>query len=46
MIMLHYFWDMPLREIGQVLNITENNAKVRLHRSRIKLQGYLKQVND
>jgi RNA polymerase sigma-70 factor (ECF subfamily) len=46
MVMLHYYWDMPLREIGQVLNITENNAKVRLHRSRIKLQGFLKQVND
>ena len=46
MVMLHYYWDMPLREIGEVLNITENNAKVRLHRSRIKLQGFLKQVND
>ena len=43
MIMLHYYWDIPLREIGTVLQISENNAKVRLHRSRIKLQGFLKQ---
>lgn len=46
MIMLHYYWDMPLREIGTVLQISENNAKVRLHRSRIKLQAFLKQVKD
>jgi len=46
MIMLHYYWDMPLREIGIVLQISENNAKVRLHRSRIKLQAFLKQVKD
>ena len=45
MIMLHYYWDMPLKEIGVVLNITENNAKVRLFRSRNKLQTMLKQRN-
>jgi DNA-directed RNA polymerase specialized sigma24 family protein len=37
---------MPLREIGTVLQISENNAKVKLHRSRIKLQAFLKQVKD
>lgn len=45
MLMLHYYWDMPLKEIGMVLNITENNAKVRLFRSRNKLQAMLKQTN-
>ncbi len=45
MIMLHYYWDMPLKEVGMVLNITENNAKVRLFRSRNKLQAMLKQTN-
>jgi RNA polymerase sigma-70 factor (ECF subfamily) len=45
MIMLHYYWDMPLREVGMVLNITESNAKVRLFRSRNKLQVMLKQTN-
>jgi RNA polymerase sigma-70 factor (ECF subfamily) len=45
MIMLYYYWDMPLKEVGMVLNITENNAKVRLLRSRNKLQAMLKQTN-
>lgn len=46
MIMLHYYWDMPLGEIGKILQISENNAKVRLHRIRIKLHAMLKKLKE
>ncbi|MTI23401.1 RNA polymerase sigma factor, partial [Fulvivirga kasyanovii] len=37
-IQLRYFEAMPFKEIGQVLDITENNAKVRLYRAIAKLR--------
>ena len=39
---LRYAYDMPHREIGKALGITENNVTVRLHRARRKLAESLK----
>jgi len=38
---LFYFDELSLKEIASVVGITENNAKVKLHRSRIFLQKQL-----
>jgi RNA polymerase sigma-70 factor (ECF subfamily) len=39
---LYYFNESSLREISEVLGINENNAKIKLFRSRKKLAGILK----
>jgi len=40
---LFYFEDQSLEEIGKIMNISANNAKVKLFRSRQKLAVILKQ---
>lgn len=37
LIQLHYYENRPLSECGEILSISESNAKVRLHRIRKKL---------
>ncbi|MBO5350824.1 MAG: RNA polymerase sigma factor [Alistipes sp.] len=37
LIQLHYYENRPLSECGEILSLTENNTKVRLHRIRKKL---------
>ena len=39
---LFYFEEQSLEEIGEIMNITANNAKVKLYRSRQKLTLILK----
>jgi len=39
--LLRFAYDMPLREIGKTLGLTENNTAVRLHRARKKLAQLL-----
>ena len=42
LIELRYFEKRPFKEISQILNITESNAKVRIHRIVAKLKQALK----
>jgi RNA polymerase sigma-70 factor (ECF subfamily) len=42
-ITLYYFEDQSVREISAITNLTEDNIKVKLHRSRKKLFSLLKQ---
>lgn len=42
LIELRYFEKRPFKEISQILNITESNAKVRIHRIVAKLKQSLK----
>jgi RNA polymerase sigma factor (sigma-70 family) len=42
-ITLFYQGERSLEEIGQILGITTNNAKVKLHRARLKLKDKLEQ---
>jgi RNA polymerase sigma-70 factor (ECF subfamily) len=42
-ITLFYQGEQSLEEIGQILGITPNNAKVKLHRARLKLKDKLEQ---
>lgn len=37
LVTLHYLEEMPLNKVAEVMDITENNAKVRLMRTRKKL---------
>ena len=37
LVQLHYYENRPLAECGEILSISESNAKVRLHRIRKKL---------
>ncbi|WP_282938604.1 sigma-70 family RNA polymerase sigma factor [Paenibacillus sp. RC67] len=39
-IVLHYFQDMPLSQVGEVLDISAEAVKTRLHRARKKLQHF------
>ena len=39
--MLKYAYDMPHKEIGRIVGISENNVTVRLHRARKKLASLL-----
>ena len=39
--LLRFAYDMPLREIGKTLGLTENNVAVRLHRAKKKLSELL-----
>lgn len=39
---LYYFHENSLKEISKIMGINENNLKIRLYRSRIKIAGILK----
>lgn len=39
---LYYFQENSLKEISKIMGINENNLKIRLYRSRIKIAGILK----
>jgi len=41
---LFYFEEMPIKEISKVVNLTKDNIKVKLFRSRKKLATILKNV--
>lgn len=41
-ITLHYFEELSLKEIGEIMNIEANTVKVRLFRSRKRLAGILR----
>ena len=41
--LLKYAYDLPHREIGRMLGITENNVTVRLHRAKNKLAELLRE---
>ena len=41
--LLKYAYDLPHREIGRMLGITENNVTVRLHRAKNKLAALLRE---
>jgi len=41
--LLKYAQDLPHREIGRLLGITENNVTVRLHRAKTKLAALLRE---
>ena len=42
LITLYYFNENSLKEISQIMNINENNLKIKLFRTRKKLAGFLK----
>lgn len=42
--LLKYAHDLSHKEIGKILNISENNVTVRLHRARKKLMQLMKEV--
>ncbi|MFN6946958.1 MAG: RNA polymerase sigma factor [Cytophagaceae bacterium] len=42
---LRYFEEKSFKEIGYVLDITENNAKVKTYRIIDKLKGFFKNIN-
>lgn len=42
---LRYFENRPFSEVGQILNITENNAKVKTYRVLKKLKGIYEKVS-
>jgi len=44
LITLYYFEDYSVKEIAKTLNIKMNNAKVKLHRARLKLTEILKHI--
>ena len=41
--LLKYAYDLPHREIGRMLGITENNVTVRLHRAKNRLAEFLRE---
>ena len=41
LVQLHYYENRPLAECGEILGLTENNSKVRLHRIRKKLELWI-----
>jgi RNA polymerase sigma-70 factor (ECF subfamily) len=45
-LVLHIFAGHPYREVARVMNITENTAKVRVHRARKALTDRLREWND
>ena len=44
--LLKYVNDLPHKEIGEILGITENNVTVRLHRAKKKLTDMAKEVRQ
>ncbi len=45
LIQLHYYEEHSLAECGEILGLTENNSKVRLHRIRKKLELWIKEMS-
>ena len=43
-LMLYYFEELPVKEISKVVNLSEDNIKIRLFRARKKLATILKHV--
>ncbi|MFD1887780.1 sigma-70 family RNA polymerase sigma factor [Paenibacillus wenxiniae] len=41
LIILHYFQDIPLKQVADMMNISEGTAKTRLHRTRKLLSCWL-----
>lgn len=41
LIILHYFQDIPLKQVAEIMDITETTAKTRLHRTRKLLSQWL-----
>lgn len=41
LIILHYFQDIPLKQVADIMNISEGTAKTRLHRTRKLLARWL-----
>lgn len=40
-VILHYFRDLPLRQIAEMLDLNESAVKTRLHRARVTLSEWL-----
>lgn len=45
-VILHYFEDLPLRQVARVLDISESAVKMRLSRARDALQRTLPNINE
>ncbi|MBD0381913.1 RNA polymerase sigma factor [Paenibacillus sedimenti] len=45
-VILHYFEDLPLRQVAQVLEISESAVKMRLFRAREALQKTLANIHE
>lgn len=45
-VILHYFEDLPLRQVARVLNISESAVKMRLFRARDTLQRTLTNLHE
>jgi RNA polymerase sigma-70 factor (ECF subfamily) len=43
---LYYYEGLALKEIAEIIDIRENNVKIKLHRIRTKLQQLLKSKNE
>jgi len=43
-ITLYYFEELPIKEISKIVDLSEDNIKIKLFRSRKKLAGLLKNV--
>lgn len=46
LIELRFFEELPFKEIAYILDITENNAKVKTYRAIDKLKKYMKDIKD
>ncbi len=46
MIELRFFEKRPFKEVGDILAMTENNAKVKVHRIILKLKDLFKDLSD
>jgi RNA polymerase sigma-70 factor (ECF subfamily) len=46
MIELRFFEKRPFKEVGDILGMTENNAKVKVHRIILKLKDLFKELSD
>lgn len=45
-VVLHYYRDIPLREIAGMLDMSEGAVKTRLHRARVALLGMLSESGE
>jgi RNA polymerase sigma-70 factor (ECF subfamily) len=45
LIELRYFEDRPFREVGEILGLTENNAKVKVHRLVQRMKELFNELN-
>ncbi len=45
-ITLYYYDDLPVRDIAEIMGITENNVKIKLYRIRGRLLELLKSKNE